>query len=235
MSSAAPSLQGSAATAPGITSAWNRPSTLATLRIVIDERSSLRAARIIAIVLALGACAPKPVGNRQVTGSSTPNAPTRAADAGTRDAPGSESCVRLVVGSGRENALLCDEIHDQDYWRVTHQVVRVVRAGRSVLVLDVPTKIEGQDSGDLWLELRLTVGSSGLAASLDSVPLTLDGPPASQPGPLEDCDTAPDWNDSEVKRQAGLSTYRELRRRFCNARGPYKWNGGRFQPPPPRK
>lgn len=186
--------------------------------------------------LALAACAPKPASDRHVTTSATPNAPPRAVDAGARDAPaGSENCVKLVVGSGREDALLCDEIYDQEYWRVTHQVVRVVRAGRSVPVLDVPTRIEGQDSGDLWLELRLTVALNGLAASLDGMPIALDGPPTAQPGPLEDCDTASDLKDSEVERQAGLSAYRELRRQFCKARGTYKWNASRFQPTPPRK
>ena len=102
-------------------------------------------------------------------------------------------------------------------------------------MLDVPTRIEGQDSGDLWLELRLTVALNGLAASLDGMPIALDGPPTAQPGPLEDCDTASDLKDSEVERQAGLSAYRELRRQFCKARGTYKWNASRFQPTPPRK
>ncbi len=101
-------------------------------------------------------------------------------------------------------------------------------------MLDVLTKIEGDDSGAIMLELRLTIHADGLAATLDGVPISLDRPPTAQPGPLEDCDSPSDWKDSEVERQNGETKYRELRRRLCDARGTYKWNASRFQRGPKR-
>lgn len=84
-----------------------------------------------------------------------------------------QNCVSLVVGAAREEAQLCDEI-DFNYWTVTRQFVRVVRAGKRVRVLDLVTKIEAVDSGDKWMELRLRIASDGMSATtLNGVPSKL--------------------------------------------------------------
>ncbi|HEX5061728.1 MAG TPA: hypothetical protein VFV99_20315 [Kofleriaceae bacterium] len=168
----------------------------------------LRAARVmlISLVLACGhGAAPKTAGDR-----TTPDRP---------------NCVELVVGTAREEAVLCEET-DYNYWTVTHQVVRVVRAGKTVPVLDLLTKIEAFDSGAIWLEQRLRIGADGMSAILDGVPITdVSARHTGQPGPFEDCNHASDWKGSPIE---GEPKYRDLRRQSCNALGAYQWNGGRF-------
>lgn len=195
---------------------------------IADAIRGVFGARMMTISLALVACghgAPKTAGDR-------PTPVADAGDAGNIELPENmgdkQNCVELVVGTAREEAVLCDEIVVDGYWRVTDQVVRVVRARKSVPVLDVLTKIEGGDSGAIWLEQRVRIASNGLSATVDGVPIT-DVAPAGrqsdQPGPFEDCNHASDWKGSVIE---GVPRYRDLRRRSCNALGAYKWNGRRF-------
>jgi hypothetical protein len=152
-------------------------------------------------------------------------------DARTPEIPASadetDTCRKLVVGPAREPASLCEEVATS-YWHVTRQVVSAMRAGKSVTVLDVPTKVEGDDSGAIMLELKVTIARDGMSATVEGMPIRTGGPPTSQPGPEEDCDTASDWTDSPLERGHGVTPYRELRRRMCAARGTYRWSGGRF-------
>jgi hypothetical protein len=108
--------------------------------------------------------------------------------------------------------------------------VRVVRAGKPVVVLDLLTKIEGFDTGVKELELRLRIAADGMSA------ITLPGEPSKisdQPGPVESCDRPSEWKDAGFERTHGLPTYGELRRRLCSGRGTYKWKDGRFKHVPP--
>ena len=176
---------------------------------------------VVTISLALVACGH---GSR-----ATPTPVPKAGDAAYVELPESTEghCVKLVVGTAREDAVLCAEI-DDGYWRVTRQVVRVVRAGKSVALLDVLTKIEGVDSGAIFLEQRLRIASNGLSATLDGVPITDVSSARSgtgQPGPSEDCNHASDWEGGSI---ADRPRYRDLRRRSCDALGAYRWDGGRF-------
>ncbi len=139
-----------------------------------------------------------------------------------------QHCVKLVVGTAREAAELCDEITPA-YWQFTRQVIRVTRSGKRVTVLDVVTKIEGYDSGAKMLELRLQVAADGTTVVAVEVAAPANPDPASQPGPMERCAVPSDWEGSPIERQKGVTPYRELRRRLCSARGTYAWRGARFQ------
>lgn len=213
----------------------------------------LRALRVLTVALALVACdqgAPKTAGDRDVIASSNESA--RAADAGALDAGAldaatdaplgkavgfelprntsdTENCIKLVVGTAKEQAELCDDF-SEGYWRVTHQVVRVRRARKTVTVLDVITKVEGFDTGATMLETRLRIAADGMSATLDGVPAKPDAPQPTPGNPSEDCKSAPPTREDEATERAnyGRPTYGELRRRMCDARGAYRWTGGRF-------
>jgi hypothetical protein len=175
------------------------------------------------------------------------DAAKKAACAGFSELPenntgNDQKCVKLVVGAAEERAVLCDEVH-YGYWTITHQFVRVVRGGKSVRVLDIPTKIEGFDNGAKYLELRLRIACDGMSAT------TIDGVPAPdagqgsdrsargqdipmgsagpQWGPDDNCERAPNSYD-DTGRALGETPYGVFRRRLCKARGDYRWDGDRF-------
>lgn len=195
--------------------------------------------RVLSVALSLAACARRPPTADQPTGAAVAGALDAGADAPHTDAaPGFElprntsdhpNCIKLVVGTAREHAELCDDF-DGDYWRATHQIVRVVRAGKTVTVLDVVTQIEGFDTGATMLETRLRVAADGMSATVVAVPAEPDAPEPTSGHPSEDCKNAPPTPDDEATERAthGRPTYGELRRRLCGARGRYRWAGGRF-------
>jgi hypothetical protein len=133
-----------------------------------------------------------------------------------------EHCIEITVGPKHEPATLCEEIQE-GYWRVTRQFVSVTRAGKQVRVLDVTSKVEGSDSGDKWLDLKLRVAADGMsAATVDGVPSTVAG---AQPGPTESCRVSSKWN--AVGKEFG-APFGPVRKRFCRERGSYKWRGTKF-------
>lgn len=126
-------------------------------------------------------------------------------------------CVELAVGPAHEPAAQCDELEDlpvdEAYWVVVHRIVRVVRAGAIVTVLDLPVQLGDMDRlprrGEPWadLELALTIAPDGTSA-------TLDGAAAACTAPTGDPKGA-DARDTAI-------------RRMCAARGVYGWSGAGF-------
>jgi hypothetical protein len=165
--------------------------------------------------------------------SVAPPAPTHYVELPENDS-GTPNCIKVVVGSAREKGTLCDEFHES-LWRVTHQYVRVVRAGKSVRVLDVPTKIEGFDNGILMLQQRLRIATDGMSAGTVDVTSTdrptmgpaMPGRRYPRHGLVDSCDHRPDPKDDE--RVYGAPSYNEARRPFCEGRGSYRWSGDRFE------
>jgi hypothetical protein len=140
-----------------------------------------------------------------------------------------ESCIKLVVGTTSEQAELCTDFRG-GYWIATHQVVRVVRAGKKVTVLDVLTRVEGIDTGATMLETRLRITADGMSATVDAVAAKPNAPQPTPGNPVEDCKSPPpNPKDDKVERaNYGRPTYGELRRRICDELGTYVWDGERF-------
>lgn len=128
----------------------------------------------------------------------------------------SGGCVELVVGTAREHALLCDEMEefrcDQGpaCWVFTHSIVRVVRAGKIVPVLDVKTQVLGFDTGPPpFVEVRLSVAANGMSATISDSPEER----------TDDC------------KGVGIDAdknYLAARRRVCVSRGAFRWKRDRF-------
>lgn len=146
-------------------------------------------------------------------------------------------CVSIVVGAAREAALLCTDIEDVSagddqnpvYRVVSHQIVRVVRAGKVVAVLDVRTRLEPLDGpvpppGQPWhgiVDLELAIAPDGMSARVDSV------------DPATKCqarDALRGTTDKEYAREdrAWIMFDDEWITRICNGRGRYIWKSGRF-------
>ena len=131
-------------------------------------------------------------------------------------------CVELRVGTAREPAMQCDELEDvgdaDGYWVVVHRVIRIVRGGKIVKVLDVPTHVGNLDRppaplgvsrrpwADFGLELR--IARDGSSATLDDA----------------DHDGA-----ARIENHKPKDALDEAIRHICAARGVYRWNGGRFR------
>jgi hypothetical protein len=147
----------------------------------------------------------------------------------SRTSTDEKSCIDLVVGAARERAVLCNDV-EWAYWTVTRQVVRVVRAGKKVIVLELPTRVEGFDTGATMLETRLRIAADGMSATVDGVPAKRDAPEPTHGNPIEDCKSAPPTRKDEAQERAnyGRPTYGELMRRLCASRGTYRWSGDRF-------
>jgi hypothetical protein len=145
------------------------------------------------------------------------------------DTSDEDSCIKLVVGAATEPATLCSEV-DYRYWTVTRQFVRVVRAGKTVTVLDVPTRVEGFDTGATMLETRLRIAADGMSAKVDGVTAEPHARRPTHGHPVEDCTSTPPSRKQEAQERAlfGRPTYGEAMRALCDARGTYDWNGTRF-------
>jgi len=151
---------------------------------------------------------------------------------------GSYGCVSIIVGAARESALLCTDIeetsrgHDDTlvYRVVTHQIVRVVRAGKVVTVLDVRTRLESLDGAaprpgeppQGIVDLKLSITPDGLSATVDAL------------DPEADCqarDAVPvvkAEGEDAAQERAWAAFDREWETRICNGRGSYIWKGRRF-------
>jgi hypothetical protein len=138
---------------------------------------------------------------------------------GSLDDFGNECCcVELRVGTALEPAVQCDELDDvgvpDGYWAIVHRIVRVVRAGTSVKVLDVPIQLGNMDRsprpGRSWadFELELRIAPDGTSATVD----------AREHG----CAARTAKHEAEDAVDVA-------RRRMCAARGVYRWNGARFR------
>jgi len=117
--------------------------------------------------------------------------------------------------------LLCDETREgggeppPGPWVETHRVVRVVRAGKIVSVLDVTTMVQGFDSGHPRLKLQLTFSADGMSATLeDRGVLQGRSGGTEEVDPSEGCKTG---------------TGGEFLRRLCKGRGAFQWKAGRFE------
>ena len=130
----------------------------------------------------------------------------------------SGGCVELVVGTSHEDALLCDEMQEfrceegPACWVFTRSIVRVVRGGDIVPVLDVRTQVVGFDTGPgaPFVEVRLTVAANGLSA-------TVTDSPEQRTDNCKGARTDPDKN------------YLAARRRVCVSRGAFRWKHNRFE------
>ena len=142
--------------------------------------------------------------------------------------PTEETCHRLVVGTAREKATLCTVV-DESLWRVSHRVMRVVRNGKRVVVLDVPAKIEGFDTGHTALESRVRISTDGMFVSVVGVPAGTRKPVFPRRGayePTEDCDHPTSWTDDPDFE--GVPTFTTARKSLCAGLGTYAWTGDRF-------
>jgi len=141
-----------------------------------------------------------------------------------------ESCIWLTVGPAREKASVCTEV-DENLWRVTRRVMRVVRNGKRTNILDVRAKIEGFDTGHNALESRLSIATDGLSVIVESIPAGSLAPrrrPHRRPEPTEDCRTATERDDYVVAIPDSGPSYGTVRDRQCADLGTYVWNGDRF-------
>jgi hypothetical protein len=82
-------------------------------------------------------------------------------------------CSEVVVGSASERALRCSEPEDSaidgTYTIAVHDVVRVVRGGKAVIVLDAWTSLRNLDlrpGSPPIVELSLTIGRDGRTVTL---------------------------------------------------------------------
>lgn len=129
----------------------------------------------------------------------------------------SGGCVELVVGPAREDALLCDEMeefrceHGPACWVFTRSIVRVVRAGKIVPVLDVKTQVLGFDTGPPpFVEVRLTIAANGMSVTVADSP----------------------EQRTDSCKGAGMDAdrnYLAARRRVCRSRGAFRWKHNRFE------
>ncbi|MEO8799996.1 MAG: hypothetical protein ABI551_19015, partial [Polyangiaceae bacterium] len=111
-----------------------------------------------------------------------------------RDVPASQQgsfsnstrCEEIAVGTAREAALVCTDIKDESrnaptagggtaavhvYRVIDHRIVRVVRAGSVVSVLDAEITLEPSDKEMATqrnlLDLRFSLAADGMSATLD--------------------------------------------------------------------
>ncbi|MEO7110608.1 MAG: hypothetical protein ABI183_09235 [Polyangiaceae bacterium] len=147
-------------------------------------------------------------------------------------------CVEIAVGTLREAALVCADVKeasrnaslpaDYVYRMIDHRIVRVVRAGSVVSVLDAEITLEPLDremgmQGNL-LDLRFRLAPDGMSATLDDH------------GPGVSCASAQSSNAYFINKKspedkAGRTWALfdlELTTRMCNARGGYMWQGDHF-------
>ncbi|HET9992706.1 MAG TPA: hypothetical protein VFQ65_29430, partial [Kofleriaceae bacterium] len=96
-------------------------------------------------------------------------------------------------------------------------VIRVVRAGKAVTVLEALSALENLDDPPRSrpvLALRVTIDHNGLTAT------------STDPGDsLNRCDAL---GRRSADRTAAEHVYREWLDRICDSRGTYRWRGGRF-------
>jgi len=123
-------------------------------------------------------------------------------------------CVEVRVGRPAERALDCKEEEPggepESADIAVKEVIRVVRAGKVVKVLDAWVGLENLDRpyrSPPWLALRLAVDASGRAA------------------------TIVDPGDSRYAckgARRGSAEFDRWLERVCASRGTYRWRGGRF-------
>ena len=150
----------------------------------------------------------------------------------------SGGCSELVVGVARDAALLCTDVKDVSrghddtlvYRVVTHQIVRLVRAGKIVTALDVETRLESLDGPVAppgkrtrgIVELTLSLAADGMSAIV--VPFD----------PESDCRSADPAGvtsvqpDDDAQTRAWVAFDDQWIKRICKGRGTYAWNGHRF-------
>jgi len=135
------------------------------------------------------------------------------------EGPALSGCAGVRVGKAREEALACNELREGGSeagpgpWMATHRVLRVVRAAKPVIVLDVQIMLQGFDSGLPRLALHLAISRDGMSATLDDrgVVIATDESANRLERPQESC------RDSHV-----------FTRRLCKGRGAFRWRGGRY-------
>jgi len=141
-------------------------------------------------------------------------------------------CVEIAVGTARELALVCSEVKDVSrgamatpdsvYRVVEHRIVRVVRAGSVVTVLDAEITLEPLDKETVTqgylLDLRFRVAPDGMSVTVDDH------------GPGAHCPSAKYLNDKSSCKTGDVWTRFDCEQwfRMCNARGGYVWQGDRF-------
>jgi len=128
-------------------------------------------------------------------------------------------CVEVVVGSPAEHALRCSEeesIPTEGADIAVREVIRVVRAGKVVKVLEAWAAVENLDlpPGSLpAIKVQLTIDRSGRTATI----VDADGRNA--------CRALPRLTADSTRADRA---YRKSMDRVCAGRGTYRWRGGRF-------
>jgi hypothetical protein len=130
-------------------------------------------------------------------------------------------CVEVIVGTGSERALRCSEAKtlplEGSYTIVVSEVVRVVRAGKAVTVLEVLSSLQNLDDppgARAVLKLGVTVDPKGLAATV------------TDPGDSRNrCDALPPRSADKTTSER---VYRKWIDRICDSRGTHRWRRGRF-------
>ena len=129
-------------------------------------------------------------------------------------------CVEVSVGSASEHALRCSEatsIPTEGADIAVREVIRVVRAGKVVKVLEAWTALENLDlppRSPPALKLELAIAPSARTATI-----------VDAGGSRNRCDELPPRTKAVT---AADRVYRTWRDRICASRGTYRWGGGRF-------
>lgn len=152
----------------------------------------------------------------------------------------SYGCVSIVVGAAHEPALQCTDIEDvstggdeNSVFRViTHQIVRVVREGKVVKVLDVRTRLEpldgvaatlGQEQPSGIVDMKLTIAADGLSAIVEPLDPKTD---CRRRGATHVVDDDP---EIAAQLQVWVAFDDEWTTRICKARGRYFWKNRFFR------
>jgi hypothetical protein len=142
------------------------------------------------------------------------------------------------VGAAREDALRCTDAvevgegGENDLWvyrMVEHEIVRVVRAGKVVDILDVATSIHSVDAPPPppgresrgFVNLELDVASDGMSATVVALDPKVDCQRVHESPPEPEADYAAmarGWDKFDNKWIT----------RICNGRGTFVWKGRRF-------
>jgi hypothetical protein len=147
-------------------------------------------------------------------------------------------CASIAVGAAREDALRCTDAvevgegGENDLWvyrMVEHEIVRVVRAGKVVDILDVATSIHSVDAPPPppgresrgFVNLELDVASDGMSATVVALDPKVDCQRVHESPPEPEADYAAmarGWDKFDNKWIT----------RICNGRGAFVWKGRRF-------
>jgi len=122
-------------------------------------------------------------------------------------------CVEVSVGRPAERALDCQEERDGGHAEsadiVVSEVVRVVRGGKVVKVLEALVGMQNLDwrpGSRHWLDLHVTIAADGRSATI-----------------VEAGDTV-----TSCGAPRGTGAFETWVARVCASRGTYRWRGGRF-------